>query len=286
MRPRILTVSAILVFLVAASASPLAGASAASRFKYKGSRHETGVLYRYERTDLEGTKTGALLLYVASKTKFEVLRLGPGREAAELTTGELGWDTASARQLELGIQRKGQGRTQAASVSLNGESLGVTVQDQAVYRGASGPAKFDLAISQLPVHLVRLDFVTLSLVMRQLVEPEKELEVGLVTEAKQGSEGSGFLAYAGTAKVSFVEDVDRDGIHCSKFKITGPALGGQEGNLWLRKDKELGPLQEAEIPIPSGEWPDIHLSLKGVEKMSEGAWDTLKANEAAAFLSK
>ena len=49
--------------------------------------------------------------------------------------------------------------------------------------------------------------------------------------------------------MAFVEDVDRDGIACVKYRITGPALGDQEGLLWLHKEK--GYIQDAEIPVRS-----------------------------------
>lgn len=289
MRTRAWAAPLLLAFLAATAAVPAEGASSASRFKFKSGKHETGVLYRYLREDIAGTKTGTLLVYVASKTKIEVVRLGPGRTQAEITTAEMAWDTAAVRQFDLYVEKKGEGRVRAASGTVSGDSLDVTVHDPALYGvsgGAKGPASFTVSLAQLPAQLASLDLVTLSLAMRHLVDVDKPFDIGVVSGARKGAEGAGLLAYAGTATVTYLEEVDRDGITCAKFKLTGAPFGAQEGYLWLNKDKDKGYLQAAEVPIASGDWPDLLLTLKGVEKLSETSWDGVKSSEISSFLGK
>ena len=47
----------------------------------------------------------------------------------------------------------------------------MTVEDQALYRGAAGAASFSVPLSQLPVHIYSLDFVTLGLALRHFADP-------------------------------------------------------------------------------------------------------------------
>jgi hypothetical protein len=261
-------------------------ASSTKQFKYKGSRIETGMLYSYVRSDLAGTKIGSVLVYVPDKKRVEILRVSPGVEGGQLLTAEMNWDTCALRQFELWSERKDGGKRRLATGSFSGEALSMSVEDPGLYRGAPGATTFTVPLVQVPTHIYSLEFVTLGLALRHLAEPLGSAEIGVLVEnLKVGPESPDFLVSAGKATVAFVEEVNRDGIICMKYRITGPALGAEEGLLWLHKEK--GYIQDAEIPVPSSpDWPDVKLTFRSAEKISEADWPLRRVTEIGANPAK
>jgi hypothetical protein len=139
---------------------------------------------------------------------------------------------------------------------------------------------------QLPAHIYSLDFITLGLALRHFASPLGSVDIGVLSEnLKVGPDRPDFLVSAGKATVAYVEDVDRDGISCMKYRVAGPALGAEEGFLWLHKEK--GYVQDAEIPVPSSpDWPDVKITLRSAEKLSEGDWPLRRALEIGASPAK
>lgn len=261
-------------------------ASSTKLFKYKSGKVEPGMLYTYVRSDLAGKKTGSVLVYVPDRKRVEILRVTPGVEGGQLLTAELNWDTYSLRQFELLAETKDGGKRRLATGTFTPDALSVTVDDQALYRGAQGATSFTLPLVQLPVHLYSLDFVTLALALRHLADAQGTADIGVIAENLHvGPESPNFFVSAGRATVAFEEDVDHDGISCKKYKITGPALGAEEGYFWMNKEK--GYLQDAEIAVPSSpEWPDVKITFRSAEKVSEADWPIRRLLEIGASPAK
>jgi hypothetical protein len=255
--------------------------SSTKQFKFKGAKVEAGMLYSYVRSNLEGTKEGSVLVYVPDKKRVEIFRVTPGVDFGQLLVGEMNWDTYTLKQFELWKEGKDGGRTRQATGAFANDMFTMSVEDPALYRGAAGATTFTIPLVQVPTHIYSLDFVTLGLALRHFADGKGSADVGVLVEnLKVGPASPNFLVSAGTANVAFVEEVDRDGIACLKFRIAGPALGDQEGLLWLNKDK--GYIQDAEVPVPSSaDWPDVKLTFRSAEKIAESDWTARRALELA-----
>lgn len=279
-RATAVTVAALLLGAAPAVAQGRPGSSTKA-FKYKGGKVETGMLYTYIRSDLAGTKEGSVLVYVPEKKRVEILRVNPGGAGGQLLTGEMNWDTYTLRSFELWLEGKDGGRTRQATGAFSETELTVTVEDPSLYRGAQGAATFSLPLPHVPAHIASLDLVTLGLALRHLAEKDGTAEVGVLVEnPKVGPESPNLFVSAGTVTVSFVEDVERDGIACSKYKVTGAALGSEEGDLWLHREK--GYLQDVEVPVAANaDWPDVKLFLRSAEKVPAGDWPIRRSLEIA-----
>ena len=253
--------------------------SSVKKFKFRGGKIETGMLYTYVRSDLNATKTGSVLVYVPDRRHVEILKVTPGQDGAVLLAGEMNWDTFTLRSFELWREGKDGGRRRLATGSFSEDAFTMTVEDPSLYRGAQGATTFSVPLPHVPAHIYSLDFVTLGLAMRHFADPAGTAEVGVLTEnLGVGTESPNFIVPAGKVKIAFVEEVDRDGIPCLKYQVTGPALGEQEGLLWLHQEK--GYLQDAEIPVPSSpDWPDVKITLRSAEKVSEGDWPIRRSLE-------
>ena len=116
--------------------------SSTKQFKYKSGKIDPGMLYTYVRSDLAGTKTGSVLVYIPDRKRVEILRVSPGVEGGQLLTGEMNWDTYTLRQFELWSEGKDGGKKRLATGTLLGR---VDVHDgrgPALYRGAPGATTF------------------------------------------------------------------------------------------------------------------------------------------------
>jgi hypothetical protein len=280
------TVAGILTLAASVAEAQAKPGSSTKQFKFKGAKVEAGMLYSYARSNLEGTKEGRVLVYVPDKKRVEILRLTPGQEGGQLVVGEMSWDTYSLKQFEIWREGKDGSRTRQATGSFSNDAFAMTVEDPALYRGAAGAATFVVPLTQVPVHLFEFDLVTLGLALRHFSDAKGSAEVGFLAHNPNVGPGSpNLVVSAGKASVAFVEEVDRDGVTCLKYSVTGPALGAQEGLLWLHKEK--GYLQDAEVPVPSGaDWPDLHITYQSAEKVAESDWPARRALEISKGLSK
>lgn len=272
---------AILTLACGAADAQVKPRSSTKQFRYKAGKIETGMLYSYVRSDLAGTKSGSVLVYVPDRKRVEILRVNPGSREGQLLTGEMNWDTFALRRFELWREGKDGGKSRVATGDFSDEDFSMSVEDPSLYRGAPGAASFRIPLTQLPTHIYSLDFITLGLALRHFADPSGSVAVGVLTEnPKVSPESPNFLVSAGTVAIAFVEDVNRDGTSCAKYRVAGPALGAGEGFIWMHKEK--GHVQDAEIPAPTGpDWPDVKITLRSAEKVPERDWPLRRSLEIA-----
>lgn len=254
-------------------------ASTVKKFRFKAGKIETGRLYAYDRFDPAGGRAGSVLVYVPDRKRVEIFRVKTGGGDGQAFSGEMNWDTFTLRSFEVSKVSGDGTTTRQATGTFGADALAVSVEDPALYRGAEGAAAFSVPLPAIPAHLYSLDLITLGLALRHVADPAGSVEVGVLTEnPKVGPESPNLFVAAGTATVEFVEDVTRDGVSCGKYRVSGPALGGQEGFVWLHKDE--GYVQDAEIPVsPTPDLPDVKITLRSVEKLSEKDWPARRLRE-------
>lgn len=285
---RTIAASAVLVGLLAATERPAeAQASSSTKaFKYKGGKVDTGVVYAYDRSDIAGSKSGSVLVYMPDRKRVEIFRVTPGSDGGQLVTGEMDWDACSLGRFEVWKEAADGSRTRQAVATASGDVIAVTVEDPALYRGKPGATAFSVAAGHVPEHVAAFDLVTLALALRHLADPKGSAEVALVKGNPAVSAASpGWLVPAGKVTVAYSEDVNRDGIDCAKYAVTGPALGSEEGALWYHREK--GYLQAMEIPLAGDpDWADVTLTYRSSEKVAEKDWPTKRAVEIRKVLRK
>ena len=254
-------------------------ASAVKKFRFKAGKIETGRVYAYDRYDPAGGRAGSVLVYVPDRKRVEIFRVKAGAGDGQLFTGEMNWESFTLRSFELAKVSRDGTTTRQATGTFGEDVLAVSVEDPALYRGAEGAATFTVPLPAIPAHLYSLDLITLGLALRHVADPSGSVEVGVLTEnPKVGPQSPNLFVAAGTATVEFVEDVARDGVPCGKYRVSGSALGGQEGYVWLHKEE--GYLQDAEIPVsPTPDLPDVRITVRSVEKLSEKEWPARRLRE-------
>lgn len=282
-RRSVLLIGLVAAALAAASLPARAAGPGSSvrQFRFKSSKFETGVLYRYERTTLDAAKEGFLLVYVPSRTKVLVLRGEKGASVADEFAVDVDWGAGgTASRFEWTAVAKGGARRGALTGDLNVESglLTLTPGDPAAARFPPF-SQGTLAVGHVPAHILPLDFVTLGLALRFMADPRKEATIGVVGV---GEPGGLPLAWKGKATLRFVELVNRDGVDARKYSLTGEFLSGQEGAIWVNDEK--GHIIDLEIPASAGDWKDLKYYLTAVEKADDAAWEKAKAEAIATNL--
>lgn len=272
---------AALVGLLAVSERPAdaQATSSTKSFKYKGGKVDTGVVYTYDRSDFSGSKTGSVFFFLPDRRRVEILRVTPGSETGQLVSGEMDWETYSLARFEVWKEAADGSRTRQAVATASGDTLSVAVEDPSLYRGAPGAASFSVAAGHVPEHVAAFDLVTLALALRHLADPKGSAEVALVKASGAVTAAApSWLVPAGRVTVAYAEDVNRDGVDCAKYAVTGPALGTEEGALWYHKEK--GYLQDMEMPIAGDpDWTDLRLTYRASEKASEKDWASRRVVE-------
>lgn len=285
---RTIAASAVLVGLLAAAQGPAeAQASSSTKaFRYKGGKVDAGVVYAYDRSDLAGSKSGSVLVYMPDRKRVEIFRVTPGSDGGQLVTGEMDWDACSLGRFEVWKEGVDGSRTRQAVATASGDSIAVTVEDPGLYRGRPGATTFSVAAGHVPEHVAAFDLVTLALALRHLADPRGSAEVALVKgNAAVSAASPAWLVPAGKVTVAYAEDVNRDGVDCAKYTVAGPALGPEEGALWYHREK--GYLQDMEMPLAADpDWADLRLTYRSSDKIAEKDWPTKRAVEIRKVLRK
>lgn len=288
--PRLaLRAAAALVALLVVSPALAKPGTSVKAFKFKGGKVDVGTVYRYEKSDLQGSRPTSFLLYVATKNRLELVRAEPGAGTAETFVVDVDWSSGgSPLRVEHWVTHKdgSQSRAYTAGYADAEGAVVVKPEDLNGFRmaGLSGPAS--VAVDQYPVHPLGLELATLNFAFRHLAEPMREFEIGLLADAKAPAPvagGTSPIVYLGRVKVSFVEEVNRDGNECRKYRLSGAPLGAGEGFVWIHKEK--GYVLDMELPVPTTvDRNDAKLVFQGTETLDDTGWQRRKAEEIAKAL--
>lgn len=259
----------------AASPSDAPLTSSTGRLKYKGDRLAPGTLLRFAASNLmDGAPAGEVLAYVATKTRLEVVTSGSGDAGALGVTFEMAWKSFTPTEVVATRYRRDGSRARVftATASPSDRTFSVQVENaDPLLAGAAAGTRSLVAYRHEPTLVLAPDASVVGVLLRFFSEPDKEIEVGIVSPAKDGAA----LAYRGKATLRYVEDVSRNDVVCRKYRLFGPGLAGAEAFLWCNREKWH--LEDAELPLAPIGLTDVKLELRGVESLGDGAWETRKA---------
>jgi hypothetical protein len=69
-----------------------------NRFRFRTERVPVGRLYRFDKSNIDGSHKGEILLYVAARDRLEAWK--PGEEWSTLVTADMDWKRFSVRRFE------------------------------------------------------------------------------------------------------------------------------------------------------------------------------------------
>jgi hypothetical protein len=252
----------------AKSESPFTISADDSAFKYDPKKVETGVVYQYVKSNIDGSHSGQVSLYVAAKDRLESLKWHKGGSEATLVIAKMDWKRFSVGEFETW-------RLRAGAEPLRRGILAFDKDDDRVVVASFGENELQVKIVNWPWHSYDFDFASLGFTLRHLVDPQKPFKVG-ITDIVRAEEGPK-LADKGLVEVVYRKDGDRNGHACREYSIDGAGLENKGGTIWVRKAD--GVLVEYEIALPDE--PGFNsgkLKLTGVERMTEHEWKDYKSS--------
>jgi hypothetical protein len=255
--------------------------SSVDLFQYHPERIQTGTVYHYVKSNIDGSKPAKVSLYVASPERIEAFKIYPGAAATALVIADMDWTKFTPRNMEsYDVHADG-----SRSLVVKGQ-LGADDRYQFLFANIlwvkNKPSSS--AVGHYPVHNYNFDLASLNFAFRHLIDPTRDVQIGVQMPCFDMAH-LGEIEYLGTASLHYVgEEACHSGV-CRKYTIGGEAFGSHPGTLWVNKDG--GYFEKVEIPMRDNpSWKDFKLELTGIDQMSADAWEKFITSETAAYFAK
>lgn len=233
-----------------------------NRFRFRPERVPVGRLYRFDKSNIDGTHKGEILLYVVSRDRLEAWK--PGKSWSTLVTADMDWNRFSVRRFE-SWRHPAEGKPELiATLDLPAGSN----QGQVTLRGQSYPTE----IRNFPAHSYDFDFGSLNLTLPHLVDVKSPFTVTVADFAMK--DGKPAFVEKGPIELAYEGDEKRQGVRSRRYRIDGPGLENRGGKIWV--DARRNHVVDYEIAIPDEEgFNSVKLALRSFEPMSLEAWRRL-----------
>lgn len=254
---------AIMICLLFCNAARSQTSTAA--FRYQPHKIQTGVVYHYLKTNIEGTNPEHVSIRIASKDRIESFKFHPGGTRAGLVIAKMDWSIFSVTNLESWQVYKDRDRVLAATLVYLPASKEVAVTLPFMNRPTE-----NVSIHFLPFHVYNFDFASLNFAFPHLINPRKSFRIG-VSDPTFSEQGPAFR-YRGEVDVTYAGEEKRDGLQCRKYRIDGAGLENKGGFIWI--NKRSGYFQDVEIQLADNpNWQTFKFKLQKVERMSTAEWE-------------
>ncbi len=259
--------SAVLIAFGVASVS----SAEKPEFRYEPNSVETGVVYQYVKSNIDGSRSGNVTLRVSGPDRIESLKWHSGSSEATLVIAWIDWERFSVRRFQNWHLEAGH------DPELRGE-LNYDEATESVV-ASFGDARLQARIENWPWHSYDFDFASLNFSFRHLVDPKGPFSIG-ITDIVRTDEGPR-LADKGPVDVIYKQETTRNGRLCREYSIDGPGLENRGGLIWV--DKTNGVIVEYEIDLPDEPgFESGKLKLTGIERMSDLDWEAYKVSRVKA----
>ncbi len=261
--PRLSVVALVGLQLVSSALSAQGGLEPWQRDEDK---LETGVLYTYLKSNIDGSRAGRIALYVASSDRLESFKWRQGTGRATLVTADLDWSTFSVSTFESWTLGAGDKRwLQARLTTEDGGRVQITTAGSTEH-----PA---VEITRWPWHSYDFDFASLNYFWRHLVDAEAPVTVGISDFVPSG--GSFEFKEKGPVQIEYLGRETRLGRACRHYRIDGPGLENRGGEFWASVEGGYWVEYMIDLPDESG-FDSGRLRLERVERASPEQWQAFK----------
>jgi hypothetical protein len=233
------------------------------RFRYRPEIAVRNTLFRYEKTNLDGSHRGVIALFVASPDSLESFKYGTGGDEFSLIGAVMDWSAFSVREFTSVRVRASGERKPVAKLTFDAATKELTVS--LFGRNESTTIGF------VPWHSFDFDFSSLNVAFRHLVDPRRRLKIG-VADPTYEEKGPVFRDN-GTVDIRYLGMVRRGGVRTRKYRIDGPGLRNHGGHLWV--DAAKGHL--VELAVHTGDEPgysSVRLRLLDQRPMDRAGWES------------
>ena len=258
-----------LILLLLAIHAPAAMAQT-SAFQFTPGKLESGTVYHYDKSNIDGTHSSRIALYLSSRDEVESFKYHEGATEATLVKATMDWESFTVKRFESWrLSGPGDDVLRAILERVEGQpNLAIQIGDQ----------KLEIPILNWPWHSYDFDFASLGLTFRFLVNPDAPFTIG-IADVNRGGEGPPFHD-KGTVVIEPVGIENHHGTSCRVYTIDGPGLENRGGKIWV--DEEAMHIVDYEIDLPDEPGFDSgKLLLRSIEKLTPEEWEQFKADRIA-----
>ncbi|HVO63092.1 MAG TPA: hypothetical protein VMT53_19335 [Terriglobales bacterium] len=255
--------------------------SSVSCFSYRREAIETGLVYHYIKSNLDGSNATRVAIYVQSPTHVEVLKIYPGVPYAFNVTADMDWTRFEPdHYMQWLIHRDGSRELQ---MSLEEQPDGRSLRLKAAGDAPVPATVMEIPIGDHPAHIYSFDFISLNFALRHLSNPEGQFQVGIVAPDPKEPK----LVYKGLATVQYLKDEPRHQVSCRVYRVSGPGLDNTEGKIWV--NKKAAHIEDMEFSLPdvpawdAPGWNSFKFELKSMEPMDDFRWNQWMLDQAKAI---
>jgi hypothetical protein len=237
-------------------------AAQVNRFRFRPELVPVGRLYRFDKSNIDGTHKGEILLYVAARDRLEAWK--PGEQWSTLVTADMDWNRFSVHRFE-SWRHPAAGKPELiATLDLPPGGN----QGQVTLRGQSFPTE----IRNWPAHSYDFDFGSLNLTLAHVIDAKKPFTVTVADFAMK--DGKPAFVEKGPIELAYEGEEKRQDVRSRRYRIDGPGLENRGGKMWV--DARRNHVVDYEIAIPDEEgFNSVKLALKSFESMTPDAWQRL-----------
>ncbi|MDP6715609.1 MAG: hypothetical protein QF368_13420 [SAR202 cluster bacterium] len=247
-------------------------------FEYRPEKIKIGAVYHYVKSSIDGGNPADVSIYVAARDRVEVLKIEQGSSTPAYVTADFDWESFSAIRLDSWhIVEDGSLRRQLEShLSLECNT----------YTAHLGDGVFPADIKHYPLHNYNFDFISFNFIFRHLINPEQDVEIGVVEPNwdvigspgfSPTGEAANVLLYKGKALIEYLGNDRCHDKDCRKYRISGKGMENQEGFFWVNKDN--GHFENFEHPHRDNPgWDSFNFELRSTEEMTSEEWKNFIAD--------
>lgn len=232
-------------------------------FQFQASRVPVGTVYHYIKSNIDGSTPERVSLYMPDERTLEAYRWRePKPQTTSYVKATMDWGRLSATRLESHRKQRwlGPQLNAVAEYSSTTKAMSIEFADK---------TRDSVTIDHIPFHFYQFDLASLNVAFRQLSDPTKPFDVGLVnpTFAETGAA----LEYRGLATITYEKDEMHSEFPCRRYRIDGPGVKNQGGTIWVERSE--GHIIDLEIKLPNHpDWVSFKLKFVGKEAMTPPEW--------------
>jgi hypothetical protein len=232
-------------------------------FAFQASRVPIGIVYHYVKSNIDGSTPERVSLYMSDESTLEAYRWRePSPQSTSYVKATMDWGRESAIRLESHKKARWQADQLNAVAEYSPMTRSMSIE-------FSDSTRHTVVIGHVPFHFYQFDLASLNVAFRNLVDPTKPFQVGIVNPTFAATGAA--LEYRGLATITYEKDETQSEVPCRRYRIDGPGVKNQGGTIWVEHNE--GHIIDLEIKNPNHpDWMSFKLKLVGKETMDPAQW--------------
>jgi len=237
----------------------------ANQFKYDAKKLPTHQLQVYEKSNLDGSRSGYVAVYLKNEKTIESFKWTPGNREGTLVTAKMDWSRFSVSEFVGGRLLANGEMNQSVELFVGPGSMEAQIEIRGVEPST-------VALAHFPWHSYDFDFASLGMMMTQKKSPTSPFEF-MICDIVRTTTGPVF-GEVGKVRLEWQKEERKFDQLCQRYRIDGPGLDHKGGEIWFdQKGRLVG--YEIQKPDEPG-YESGKLRRVEVKTITNQEWEVFK----------